>query len=198
MTAPRALTARQQERISHLEQARQQKLTLQEYARRAGIKASALYAARKWLNQKASRGASVPVSFAEARVVGDGPIEGVVALRGTDAEKIVVCPRFPAPDFPISRVPDFPSPISPFFSNLLGASPTKIRKKSSSNFRKKIERTVNGCHSFHALPRSEHCAPIWLWIFQFGLQFFKLLSKSRIVLRGDKLRELLEGNLQIN
>lgn len=78
MTPPRALTAKQQAWISHLEQAQQQKLTLREYARRAGIKASALYAARKWLNEKASRGTAVPVSFAEARVVGDGPLESCV------------------------------------------------------------------------------------------------------------------------
>lgn len=78
MTSPRALTAKQQEWISHLEQAQQQKLTLREYAHRAGIKAATLYAARKWLNEKTSRGASVPVMFAEARVVGDGPLESCV------------------------------------------------------------------------------------------------------------------------
>ena len=78
MTPRRVLTAKQQEWIAHLEQAQQQKLTLREYARRVGIKAATLYAARKWLNEKASRGASVPVSFAEAQVVGDGPLESCV------------------------------------------------------------------------------------------------------------------------
>ena len=37
MTPPHALTAKQQEWIAHLEQAQQQNLSLQEYARRTGI-----------------------------------------------------------------------------------------------------------------------------------------------------------------
>ena len=67
MTPPRVLTAKQQEWIAHLEQAQQQKLALREYARRAGIKAATLYAARKWLNEKASRGLPCPSALRRPR-----------------------------------------------------------------------------------------------------------------------------------
>ena len=73
MTLPHALTAKQQEWAAHLEQAQQQNLSLQEYARRTGIKASSLYAARKQMCKARSQAATASVSFAEVRMTGYGP-----------------------------------------------------------------------------------------------------------------------------
>lgn len=73
MTLPHALTAKQQEWLAHLEQAQQQNLSLQEYARRTGIKASSLYAARKQMCKARSQTATASVSFAEVRMAGAGP-----------------------------------------------------------------------------------------------------------------------------
>jgi len=70
MTPPHALTAKQQEWIAHLEQAQQQNLSLQEYARRTGIKASSLYAARKWRSKARPQTATASMSFAEVRMTG--------------------------------------------------------------------------------------------------------------------------------
>lgn len=78
MTTPRALTAKQQKWLSHLEQAQQQGLSLQEYARRTGIKASSLYAARKWLSKARPQAAAPSVSFAEVRTTGTGSAEACV------------------------------------------------------------------------------------------------------------------------
>lgn len=75
MTLPHALTAKQQEWLAHLEQAHQQNLSLQEYARRTGIKASSLYAARKQMCKARPQAAATPVSFAEVRMNGAGPAE---------------------------------------------------------------------------------------------------------------------------
>lgn len=66
MSPFRPLTAKQQEWRSHLERAQQQGLSLQEYARRSGVKASSLYTARKGLGL--SRPKTLPaVSFTEVR-----------------------------------------------------------------------------------------------------------------------------------
>ena len=75
MTLPHALTAKQQEWLAHLEQAQQQNLSLQDYARRTGIKASSLYAARKQMCKAHPQAATTPVSFAEVRINGSGPAE---------------------------------------------------------------------------------------------------------------------------
>lgn len=78
MASPHVLTAKQQQWIAHLEQAQQLGLSLQEYARRIGIKASSLYAARKQLSKARSQTATAPVSFAEVRTTGAGPAETCV------------------------------------------------------------------------------------------------------------------------
>lgn len=75
MTTPQALTAKQQEWVSHLEQAQQQGLSLQEYARRTGIKAASLYAARKQQSKVRHQAAAPSVSFAEVRTTGTGQAE---------------------------------------------------------------------------------------------------------------------------
>lgn len=70
MTPSRALTAKPQEWISHLEQALQQNLSLQEYACRTGIKASSLYVARKWWSKARPQAAPASMRFAEVRMMG--------------------------------------------------------------------------------------------------------------------------------
>lgn len=78
MTSPNVLTAKQQEWIAHLEKAQRQGLSLQEYARRTDIKASSLYAARKWLRKIRPPAASQPVNFTEVCVAGMGPDDACV------------------------------------------------------------------------------------------------------------------------
>lgn len=76
MAPSRPLTTKQQEWISHLEQAQQKSLSLQEYARQTGVRASSLYAARKWLREPRSQVTTPPVSFSEVRMTGSG-VDGV-------------------------------------------------------------------------------------------------------------------------
>ena len=75
MTPPQDRTAKQQEWLAHLEQARQQNLSLQEYARRTGLKATSLYAARTRQNKAHPQAVATPVSFAEVRMAAAGPAD---------------------------------------------------------------------------------------------------------------------------
>lgn len=78
MTTTRIFTARQQECLAHLEQAQQQGLSLQEYARRTDIKVSTLYTARKWLSKARSQTVAPSVNFTEIRTTGVGLAEPCV------------------------------------------------------------------------------------------------------------------------
>lgn len=67
MTPSRPLTTKQQEWLSHVERAQEQCLSLQEYARRSGIKASSLYAARKNMIDSRPKALPAGMSFTEVR-----------------------------------------------------------------------------------------------------------------------------------
>ena len=79
MASPRRLTAQQQEGLPPLERRSNRIFRYRNTpARRTGLQAASLYAARKWLNKARPQTATAPVSVAEVRMAGASPAETCV------------------------------------------------------------------------------------------------------------------------
>lgn len=97
MSPSRPLTAKQQEWRSHLERAQQQGLSLQEYARRSGVKASSLYAARKSVSPSRPKALSAGVSFTEVRST-DSCVDAACTLHLTHGIRLQLS-ELPSPQW---------------------------------------------------------------------------------------------------